>query len=284
MGANQTAIVVQRRLAEEQVHEQRERLRVTLASIGDAVIVTDTEGRVTFLNTVAQELTGWASEDAEGNKLETVFDILNEKTRQPVENPALRALREGVVVGLANHTVLVARDGTERPIDDSAAPMRDERGNPVGAVLVPLVASAVDSDHGSDTAPQADQFLPPSGKRLLVVDDNQDAANSLAMLLKLQGHEVRVAYSGMGAVEITKTYTPDVVFMDIGMPGMDGYEAARRIREQPGLGRVVLAALTGWGQQEDRRRTAEAGFNHHLVKPPEPKVIESLLADLKKQP
>jgi PAS domain S-box-containing protein len=136
VGANQTAIVVERRRAEEQVNEQRERLRVTLASIGDAVIATDTEGRVTFMNAVAQELTGWASEDAEGKSLESVFAILNEKTRRPVENPALRALREGVVVGLANHTVLVARDGSERPIDDSAAPMRDERGNPVGAVLV----------------------------------------------------------------------------------------------------------------------------------------------------
>src|SRR4029079_18893252 len=104
----------------------------TLGSIGDAVIATDTEGRVTFLNWVAQELTGWALEDAEGKRLESVFAILNEKTRRPVENPALRALREGVVVGLANHTVLVARDGSERPIDDSAAPMRDEHGNAVG--------------------------------------------------------------------------------------------------------------------------------------------------------
>jgi CheY-like chemotaxis protein len=116
----------------------------------------------------------------------------------------------------------------------------------------------------------------------MVVDDNQDAADSLAMLLRLQGHEVRVAYSGMAALEMTKTYTPDVVFMDIGMPGMDGYEAARRIRELPGLGKVVLAALTGWGQKEDRRRTAEAGFNHHLVKPPEPKAVESVLAELKR--
>src|ERR671938_792283 len=121
---------------------------------------------------------------------------------------------------------------------------------------------------------QADQLPPPSGKRLLVVDDNQDAADSLAMLLRLQGHEVRVAYSGMAAVEMTKTFTPDVVFLDIGMPGMDGYEVARRLRQQPGLERVVLAALTGWGQQEDRRRTAEAGFDHHLVKPVEPQLLE----------
>ena len=146
---------------------------------------------------------------------------------------------------------------------------------------LPLVAQAIDQDHGPEAGAQADQLPPRSGKRLLVVDDNQDAADSLAMLLRLQGHEVRVAYSGMAALEMTKTYTPDVVFMDIGMPGMDGYEAARRIREQPGLGKVVLAALTGWGQQEDRRRTAEAGFNHHLVKPPEPKAVESVLAELK---
>jgi CheY-like chemotaxis protein len=121
----------------------------------------------------------------------------------------------------------------------------------------------------------------PSGLRLLVVDDNQDAADSLAMLLRLQGHEVRVAYSGVAALEMTKTYRPDVVFLDIGMPGMDGYEVARRLRQQPGLEEVVLAALTGWGQQEDRRRTAEAGFNHHLVKPPEPQTLEGLLADMK---
>jgi CheY-like chemotaxis protein len=103
------------------------------------------------------------------------------------------------------------------------------------------------------------------------------------MLLRLQGHEVRVAYSGMAALETTQNYTPDVVFMDIGMPGMDGYEAARRMREQPGLRRVVMAALTGWGQQEDRRRTAEAGFNYHLVKPPDPGAVEGVLAELKRR-
>jgi PAS domain S-box-containing protein len=121
-----------------------------------------------------------------------------------------------------------------------------------------------------------------SGRRLLVVDDNQDAADSFAMLLRLQGHEVRVAHSGPAALEMTKDYAPDVAFLDIGMPGMDGYEVARRIRQQPGLEEVVLAALTGWGQQEDRRRTAEAGFDHHLVKPPEPEVVASVLALLKR--
>jgi PAS domain S-box-containing protein len=147
-------------------------------------------------------------------------------------------------------------------------------------VRLPLVVQAIDQNHSPEAGRQADQHAPPSGKRLLVVDDNQDAADSLAMLLRLQGHDVRVAYSGMAALEMTKAYTPDVVFMDIGMPGMDGYEAARRIRQQPGLGNVVLAALTGWGQQEDRRRTAEVGFDHHLVKPVEPNALEKLLAGL----
>jgi CheY-like chemotaxis protein/two-component sensor histidine kinase len=124
------------------------------------------------------------------------------------------------------------------------------------------------------------QESPPSSHRLLVVDDNEDAAHSLAMLLRLQGHEVRVAHDGPSALEVATSYLPDLVFLDIGMPGMDGYDVARRLRKTPGLEKTVLAALTGWGQQEDRRRTAEAGFNHHLVKPPEPKVLDELLASL----
>ena len=100
------------------------------------MIATDTHGRVTFLNGVAQELTGWAQGDAEGQPLEVVFTILNEKTRQPVENPVKKVLRDGVVVGLGNHTVLIARDGTERPIDDSAAPIRDTAGEMIGVVLI----------------------------------------------------------------------------------------------------------------------------------------------------
>jgi PAS domain S-box-containing protein len=128
-----------RRAAEENarlIQEQRERLHVTLASIGDGVIVTDSEGRVEFLNPVAEELVGWKMQEAADRTLEEVFRIVNEESRQPVENPALRALKEGVIVGLANHTVLIAKQGVERPIDDSAAPIRDEDGNVVGSVLV----------------------------------------------------------------------------------------------------------------------------------------------------
>jgi PAS domain S-box-containing protein len=121
---------------EETLYEHKEWLRVTLSSIGDAVITTDTQGRVTFLNPVAQTLTGWRQEEAEGKPLGEVFRIVNEESRQPAENPIPRALREGLVVGLANHTLLIAKDGSERPIDDSAAPIRNRQGDIAGVVLI----------------------------------------------------------------------------------------------------------------------------------------------------
>ncbi|WP_437230635.1 PAS domain S-box protein [Planctomicrobium sp. SH661] len=127
---------VDRRYAEEAFRRQAELHRVTLISIGDAVITTDVEGRVTQLNTVAEVLTGWSHQEARGAPLESVFKIINESTRAPVQNPAAKALREGVIVGLANHTLLIARDGTERPIDDSAAPIHNSTGEIVGCVLV----------------------------------------------------------------------------------------------------------------------------------------------------
>ncbi len=125
-----------RQRADEALRKQSDWLRVTLASIGDAVISTDAEGRVTFMNAVAESLTGWAQAEALDRPLPEVFHIVNERTRQPAENPALNAVREGRIVGLANHTVLIARDGAEWPIDDSASPMRDDHGNVLGAVLV----------------------------------------------------------------------------------------------------------------------------------------------------
>jgi PAS domain S-box-containing protein len=115
---------------------QGELLRVTLASIGDAVITTDVEARVTYLNAVAERLTGWSSDDARGRPLDEVFRIVGERDRQPADNPASRALREGAAVGLANHTILIARDGSEHAIDDSAAPIQDEQGVVSGCVLV----------------------------------------------------------------------------------------------------------------------------------------------------
>ena len=120
----------------EALANERERLATTLASIGDAVITTDAEGRVTFLNAEAERLTGWQNADGCGQPLPTVFRIINERSRQTVENPVSKALVAGLVVGLANHTLLIARNNTECPIDDSAAPIRDAHGRVLGVVLV----------------------------------------------------------------------------------------------------------------------------------------------------
>jgi len=126
----------EQRRAERALRESRELFRATLYSIGDAVIATDTQGRVRQMNSVAEALTGWREAEASGEPLEQVFRILNEETRAEVENPVARVVREGRVVGLANHTLLVARDGTERPIADSGSPIRNEDGQMTGVVLV----------------------------------------------------------------------------------------------------------------------------------------------------
>jgi CheY-like chemotaxis protein len=104
-------------------------------------------------------------------------------------------------------------------------------------------------------------------KRVVVVDDNQDAAESLAMLLGMSGHEVRVAFDGPAGLALAQEYAPDIMLIDIGLPGMDGYEVARRVREQEQGRRALLIAATGYGQSEDRACSSSAGFDHHFVKP-----------------
>ncbi|HEV8486426.1 MAG TPA: PAS domain S-box protein [Blastocatellia bacterium] len=128
--------ITERKRTEEALRQQREWFQTTLSSIGDAVIATDIHGAITFLNPVAQSLTGWKQEEAENQPLLEVFKIANEQTRKPVENPALSAMEQGAVVGMTNQTVLTARDGTEIPIDDSGAPIKDSEGNLLGAVLI----------------------------------------------------------------------------------------------------------------------------------------------------
>jgi PAS domain S-box-containing protein len=121
---------------EKALRTGEERYRTLMMSVGDGVIAIDTEGRVEMLNPVAEALTGWRQEEARGKPLEEVFRIINEETRQTVENPVRRVMREGMVVGLANHSVLIAKDGTEHPVADSGAPIRNEKGEITGVVLV----------------------------------------------------------------------------------------------------------------------------------------------------
>ena len=505
-----------RQRAANVVHAERERFRTTLTSIGDAVIVTDAQGRVNLLNPVARALTGWG-EDAIGRPLEEVFRLVDEHTRDAIENPVTKVIRLGKVVGLANHTILLARDAGEVPIDDSGAPIRDGRGRIVGVVLVfrdvterrraeratleadrrkdeflamlahelrnplapirnaahtvgllgsndnrlqwiaevierqvglmtrlvddlldvsritsgkitlqratvpirevveqavemaqpaaegrkqsleALVAEDVgwvDGDQarlvqavgnlldnaikytddggrivvsascdGSDAViavrdtgagistdllprvfdlfTQADRSLerrqgglglgltlvrrlvemhgghvhvssdgpglgseftirlpgvdegersdsvapletaakgPVTARRILVVDDQPDSTDSLAMFLRLRGHEVHTAHDGPAALEELGRGRPEVVFLDLGLPGMSGYDVARQIRAQADTRDVRLVALTGYGTESDRVKSRAAGFDVHLAKPVDPQALDALLA------
>jgi PAS domain S-box-containing protein len=125
-----------RAAAAAELFDQREQLRTTLTSIGDAVIATDDKAQIVFVNPAAASLTGWSADDAKGRPLKEVLRIINESTREPAVNPVDRVLAEGVIVGLANHTLLIRKDGVEIPIDDSAAPIRDPQGKVAGCVLV----------------------------------------------------------------------------------------------------------------------------------------------------
>jgi PAS domain S-box-containing protein len=488
--------------AREALDRERQLLKTTLASIGDAVIVTDTEGRVTFLNGEAERLTGWSDAEATGIDLPAVFRIVNEETRRPVENPVDKVRRLGIVVGLANHTILISKTGAENPIDDSAAPIRHD-GVDFGVVLVfrdvtdrrkaedalrladrrkdeflavlshelrnplnpiqlaaamlkqigpskpeliqlrdvidrqarqmgrllddlldvsrissgkitlrrePMELAAaitmaieasrayidtfghelvvkiapepieVDGDvgrlaqvignllnnaakftdrggrievtlerrgnqamvrvrdngagiaedqwphifemfaqgdrtlernhgglgvglalartvvemHGgtlegsSEGADRGSEFVvtlpvtagarpaaapesaPPvqaaTPFRILIADDNLDSASTLAAGLGHAGHDVRTVPDGVAVLDHVNVFKPQVVILDIGLPGLNGYDVARRLRKSYGQS-LMLIAVTGWGQEEDKRQAREAGFDHHLTKP-----------------
>ena len=125
-------------------------------------------------------------------------------------------------------------------------------------------------------------FTPAVGgdclRRVLLVDDNADARESLAMLLRLWGHELRPVPDGTAALEDAERFRPDVVLLDIGLPGLSGYEVARRLRRLPGLAGALLVAVSGYGQDEDRRKSQEAGIDNHLTKPVDPDALQAILA------
>jgi len=127
----------------------------------------------------------------------------------------------------------------------------------------------------SDTAPE-----PTLEHRILIVDDNVDSADSLAMLLEITGNKTYMAHDGVEAIEAIEKYRPEVVLLDIGLPKIDGHEVCRHVREQPWGKHIVVIALTGWGQEDDRRKSEEAGFNGHLVKPVDYDKLLELLSEL----
>jgi PAS domain S-box-containing protein len=146
-------------------------------------------------------------------------------------------------------------------------------------VTLPVLAGSAEPARGEKPS-ESTSGLPRF--RVMVVDDNRDAAESLAMLLRLAGQEVKTAYDGPTTLELVPEFQPHLVFLDIGMPGMDGYQVASKLRQQPSSRNLPLVAVTGWGQADDKRRSRDAGFDHHLVKPVEPGALEQLLASLER--
>jgi CheY-like chemotaxis protein len=201
--------------------------------------------------------------------LAKVFDLFTQ-----VERP-LKWSRSGLGIGLALTKQLVEMHGGSI---EAYSP-----GSGKGSEFVVRLPMVVPSRTPElQQLSSQDRGLNSSQCRVLVVDDNRDAANTLATLLQAMGNEIHTAYDGLEAIEAAAKFQPEVVLLDLRMPKLNGYDAACRIRAHAWGQHMVLIALTGWGQEEDRRRAQEAGFDHHLVKPVEPAALLKLLAEIQR--
>jgi signal transduction histidine kinase/DNA-binding response OmpR family regulator len=201
--------------------------------------------------------------------LSSIFDLFTQVDR------SLDRAQGGLGIGLTLVHQLVELHGG-RVEAFSAGP---NQGSEFVVHLPTLVEEPQPSANGA-----AKPSAPQRRSRVLVVDDNADAARSLAMLLEVSGQDVRICYDGPSALAESETFQPEVILLDIGLPSMDGFEVARRLRERSDLPRPLLVALTGYGQAEDLRRSREAGFDHHLVKPADPETLTALFASLTPHP
>ncbi len=198
--------------------------------------------------------------------LERVFEMFAQ-----AERPGTLA-RDGLGIGLSLAQRLAQMHGGRIEAHSEG----EGRGSEF-AVVLPTCAPR--------TLPKPEAFFeertaPPLARRILIVDDNVDAAESLRMLIETQGHRARAAFDGDSALSVATEFRPEVVFLDLGMPKMDGYTVCRRLRSAPRGEELVIVALTGWGQDSDRTRTAAAGFDHHLVKPADPRLVERLICEM----
>jgi CheY-like chemotaxis protein len=199
--------------------------------------------------------------------LPRVFDLFTQGDRSPARSEG------GLGVGLTVAKTLVELHG------GSITAHSDGPGRGSEFVVhLPALAEKQEGAGGSAPAEDLPSADGVAASRVLVVEDNADAAESLALLVRLWGHEVRVARDGPSALELARSFRPEVVLCDLGLPGMDGYEVRRRLRQEAGPGGLTLVAVTGYGHDEDRRRSKEAGFGLHLVKPVDSTALKELLA------
>jgi PAS domain S-box-containing protein len=202
--------------------------------------------------------------------LPDIFDTFSQTS------PALERSHGGLGIGLSLVRGLVELHGGSVEVHSDGAGMGSEF-----TVRLPMVDVSVQTP--KPPSDEGHQPHYPSKCRILVVDDNRDAADSLAMVLRVMGHDTNAAHDGLEAVQAAAVFQPDVILLDIGLPKMNGYEVARYIRQQPWGQHMVLIALTGWGQEEDKRRALDAGCDHHLTKPVAPTALEKLLVTISAQ-
>ena len=223
------------------------RIDVTVARSGDEAVVSIRDSGI-----------GIAAEH-----LPSIFQMFSQVA------PAIERSHGGLGIGLALARGLLELHGGSVEAHSAGLGQGSEF-----VVRLPLAQSSADaSDQPADAVDRAATLA----CRVLIVDDNRDAADSLALMLALSGHEVHTANDGAAALSVAAATTPDVVLLDIGMPILNGYEVAERIRREPWGQRMILVALTGWGQEEDRRRAVAAGFDHHLTKPADPQRLRPVL-------
>jgi CheY-like chemotaxis protein len=185
---------------------------------------------------------------------------------------SLERTRNGLGIGLTLAKTMVELHGGTIQVHSA--------GKGQGSEFVVRLPIMVEAPQAPPPEPTISEAKNTPSRRILVVDDNQDSAESLTILLSLAGNETQTAFDGLEAMESAATFKPEVILLDIGLPKLNGYEVARKIREQPWGKKMALVALTGWGQEQDRCRSREAGFDHHLTKPIDLDSFKKLLTSL----
>jgi CheY-like chemotaxis protein len=257
-----------------QVMADRARLQQILENLLlNAAKYTEPGGRIT-VGVSAED--GYATIQVKDNgigiapdKLSQVFDLFVQVDESPERT------RRGLGIGLALVRDLVARHG--------GAVRAESPGLGRGSTFSVCLPRAVESPAAAPAPARAQRAAGVAGRRVLVVDDNLDAAETLVMMLDTLGQQTRQAHDGNNAVALAAEFKPEVVFMDIGLPGMSGHEAAARMRKELGLIDAYLVALSGYGTEEDKRRSLHAGFDNHLVKPLDPTALPGILATAEKR-